>query len=799
MREWTLGSGDPLALTLAADFRLCTPDYVDDQIWELETVGGDPPALALRTTYGLRARAMRLFPRFVVGDQEITDPVTFPVPLRLRRFYPNFLLLDFSPFPGLEVVAEYWVPDSHTAAGRFTVTNRTGKMLPLHLEICAQLAPLDGQSFAPLSIHSVNILAGLTSNLAPVVFLTGGPQPGPGPYPSLVLDLDLPSGNTRSLTWVHAALPNLSDSFELVRRTAARPWEAEQARIELVNTAQTVEIHTGDLDWDAALALSQKTAFGLFFGPSPHLPCPSFVMTRQPDHGYSPCGNGSDYPPLWNGQSPLEAYYIASLLPGAPDLAAGLVRNFLATQTEEGVLDWRPGLAGQHGRWLAAPLLASLAWQTYKHSLDLSFLREIQSGLNTFIQCWFTEGHDRDLDGFPEWDHPLQSGLEDNPAFTVWQAGAQGANISAAESPALSAMLAREILSLSGIAGMLGQPEECQRLELKSRILCRLTDECWDTSAVLYHNRDRASHRSQAGKSLGKRTGVGILAIHHSFRQSVRLLVKISFQGQATRRPKIILHGQDGEPPRSERLERTDFQWGTNVAVATSRGLYTRLDDVEISGVEKRDRVSLHIMDFSNEDITLFLPLWAGVPSQPRALSLIHQTLFATDRFGRPFGIPTCASATASAGKNGPDPAMGSTCQAVHLPWNTLIGEGLLAYGLREDAAQLTARLMTAVIQNLKKQHAFFRAYHSETGTGFGERNPIQGLAPLGLFLGVLGVEIQSEKRVTLSGKNPFPWPVTVKYRSLTVTRQAEKTVVVFPDGQVITLDDPTEAVVSSD
>jgi len=230
MRDWSLGPGDPLALALAADFRLCTPDYVNDQIWELETAGGDPPALALCTTYGLRARAMRLFPRFVVGGQEISDPITYPLPLRLRRFYPNFLLLDFSPFPGLEVVAEYWVPDSHIIAGRFTVTNRAGETLPLLLEICAQLAPLDGQGLAPLSMHSVNILAGRTSNLAPVIFLTGGPQPGPGPYPSLVLNLALSSDSSRSLTWVHAALANPSDSFELARHTAARPWEAERAR-----------------------------------------------------------------------------------------------------------------------------------------------------------------------------------------------------------------------------------------------------------------------------------------------------------------------------------------------------------------------------------------------------------------------------------------------------------------------------------------------------------------------------------------------------------------------------------------
>ncbi len=799
MRDWNLAPGDPLVLTLAADFRFCTPDYVNDQIWELEIGGGDPPALALCTTYGLRARAMRLFPRFTLGRQAVTDPALFLLPPRLRRFYPNSFLLDFSPFPGLDVVAEYWAPDSHTTAGRFTITNHAVEPLALLLELCGQLAPLEGQNLATVPMQSVNVLAGRTSDLAPVIFFTGGPQPGPGPYPSLALHLALSPGDSRCLTWVQAALARPSDSLDLARRTAARPWEAEQARVERVNAAQTIDVHTGDPDWDAALALSQKTAFGLFFGPSQYLPNPSFVLARQPDHGYSPRGDGSDYSSLWNGQSPLEAGYLAGLLPGAPELAVGLVRNFLAVQAGDGAVDWKPGLAGQRGRWLAAPLLASLAWQTYQRTLDTVFLREIQPGLQAFTQSWFARERDRDLDGFPEWDHPLQTGLEDAPAFTVWQAGGQGAAISAAESPALSAMLCREILSLAHIADALGQPQELQRQELKAGELRLLTEACWDASANLYHNRDRDTHHSPAGKTLGKQRGNGKLVLSQSFQQPVRLLVRIKLKEETTRRPEIALHGQDGDTARSERLERMDFQWGPGLAVATSRHLYIRLAEVEISGVEGRDQVSVQVMDFSSEDISLLLPLWAGIPPLQRAQIILSRTLLAADRFGRPFGLPTCPSGASTTRQTTADRAMDSTCQAVHLPWNTLIGEGLLAYGLQEAAAQLTARLMAAVVQNLKKQHAFYRAYHAETGAGMGERNPLQGLAPLGLFLDALGVVIQSPRRLTLTGKNPFPWPVTVKYRGLTVTRQAKQTVVVFPDGQTLTLDDPTEAVVSSD
>ena len=38
-------------------------------------------------------------------------------------------------------------------------------------------------------MQMVNILAGQTGGLFPVLFMTGGPAAGSGPYPSLFLDL----------------------------------------------------------------------------------------------------------------------------------------------------------------------------------------------------------------------------------------------------------------------------------------------------------------------------------------------------------------------------------------------------------------------------------------------------------------------------------------------------------------------------------------------------------------------------------------------------------------------------------
>ncbi len=801
MREWSLGPGDPLELTISADFRLCTPDIVNDHIWELVTAGGDPPTLALRTTYGLRARSMRIFPRFTIEGQTISDPSAFFRPLRLRRFYPNFLMLDSTLFEGIDVTAEYWVPGSQVCAGRFSLANHRDSPVSFQLELCAQLVALEGgHPMAHLPMQPVNVLAGETADLAPIIFLTGGPQPGAGPYPSLEIRRSLDAGETRTLTWAQAALGDPKESLELARRTAALPWEAARANIDLTNASQTVEVVTGDPDWDAALALSQKTAFRLFFGAGKSLPYPSFVLSRQPDQGFSPRGDGSDTSPSWSGQSPQEAVYLASLLPGAPQWGEGLLRNFLSTQSPDGAINWKVGRPDPRGGWLAAPLLSSLAWQIYQHSHELNFLREVQPGLNAFMECWLAPPHDRDGDGFPEWDHLLQTGFEDNPAFSIWHAGSQGADISAAESPALGAMLCKELRSLGQIAGALGQPEEEKRLRSKADGLSALVEACWNPRKKRYQLRDRDSHFSPAGKTVGKLRGPGTFTLDRSFGKPLRLLVRLDLQGHATRRPVVTLTGQQDGSPRLETFERGDFHWGHNLAVATCRGCYTSLVEIKLDGVEKRDRLTIMVVDYASNDITLLLPLWADIPDRDRAAFLLAESLLDPAGFGKPFGSPACPDSSFTPGRAHSKEAtaeIDQICNAVHLPWNALIAEGLLNYGMRPEAAQICYRLMSAVIRNLKKQHAFSATYHAATGAGMGERNSLQGLAPVGLFLETLGVRIETPERVVLSGKNPYPWPVTVKYRGLMVTRQADQTVVVFPNGQTLTLPDPTDAVVS--
>ncbi|MCX7608357.1 MAG: alpha,alpha-trehalase [Anaerolineales bacterium] len=784
MRSWSLSFSDPLELTLAADFRLCTPDYVNDHIWELEAGHGDPPALALTTTYGLRAQLMRIFPRFHLEQQVLSDPKHFATQPTFRRFAPSYLLLTFEPFPGIEVEAEYHIPDSHTAAGRFTLHNRRSEPLTLFLELCGQLAPLDGHPMMVTSLQSTYVLTGQTAELSPVIFLTGGPLPGPGPYASLWVDLALASGGSRTLTWVQSALDAVQTSFEHARHVAARPWEAERARLELQHEADTVDIYTGDPEWDAAFALTQKRAFSLFFPASQHLPAPSFVLSRQPDHGYSPRGDGRDHDPLWSGQTALDAYYLTSNMPGAPHLLRGVIENFLACQETDGSIDWKPGLAGQRGRWLSPPLLATLAWNYAQRTNDRQFLQTIYPKLVAFLNVWLDEHHDRDGDHFPEWDHLFQTGLEEHPLHTIWLKESQGSDITCVETPGLAALLRREVLSLAEIARTLNMPASAEELRVTALTLKDLIEDCWDASSAMYRLRDRDSHLSPTGSVILSQAARESIELRQSFTSPQRLVVDLRFRSEKPRDPIIHLHGRRGRTVVHEVFQRADFHWTAGRAVATSQNLFTSLQTVQIENLNKSDRIILQTADYSREDISLFLPIWAEVPSRQRLQVLMSRSLFNQERFGRPYGI-ACADTSEE------------IFNVIHLPWNVWIGEGLLAYGFRQEAALLVGKLMSAVIQNLKTQHAFYHAYHAESGTGQGTRNSLRGLAPLGLFLKTLGVEIHSPKEIKIEGQNPYPWPVTVKYKGLTIQRQYTQTTITFPDGRSVTLEDPTHALVT--
>ncbi|HEX9013140.1 MAG TPA: hypothetical protein VF813_06480, partial [Anaerolineaceae bacterium] len=536
----------PAAVILACDARAVRPLYADDQIWELRIREAGPGVLAVQTTFGLRARTMRIFPRFLSGSAVVDDPAQFSSPPRAVWIGTSYCALEYAPFPGIDVTGEYWVPESRVLAGRIRISNHREAASTCRLELAAQLVPLEGQAMSAAHAQVSATLRGQTGSLYPVLFLTGGPDTGSGLYPSLILDFKLPPGDSRQVGWALASLDDANRSSELARQATARPWPAEIARLKMRDASDQVVIDTGDPAWDAVLAHSQRAARRLLHGPGSGLPETSFVLARIPDQGYSRRGDGSEYNYLWSGQTALEACMLASsLLPGAADVAAGFLRNFLAVQAADGSIDWKPGLAGQRGKLLAQPVLAELAWRIFRANGDTAFLAGVYDPLMRFLAAWLSPEHDRDADGVPEWDHLVQNGFEDSPLFNRWLPGAQGMDIQLVETPGLASLLYNECRSLERIAEQLGKTEDLAQLEETAARLAAAVQSTWDEERGTFHHRDRDSHLTQTGEAIYRGQGPGDAQLDLHFDARRRLVIRMRIGTETTRPVHIRILGED--------------------------------------------------------------------------------------------------------------------------------------------------------------------------------------------------------------------------------------------------------------
>jgi len=778
MREWSLTADAPLSMVIAADARLTVPNYVDDQIWELRMGGGEPASLAIETSYGLRARSMRIFPGFRLNQETILDPARFHQPPKLQVFLPNYLRLGFFPFPELEVNSEYWVAESNLLAGRFTLHNHGRQPIQPTLLLHAVLRPGENpRSMTSLSHQGVMVLIGATGPLAPLVFISGGATAAIAPYPGLQVKPQLPSGSSESFTWAHSAQPDLEDAFHATRRLAALHWEAEISRVERANSA-LVEIETGDPDWDAALAAAQKASLASFVGPTRSLPNPACVLVRSPDNGYSARPDGRDYDINWNGQTAAHAFVNSlQILPAAPELAKGVLLNFLAAQNPDGSIDWKPGPGGQRNGALSIPLLSTLALRIFQHTEDLEFLSQVFSRLQAFVEAWFDRRHDRDQDGHPEWDHTLQTGFDDWPAFVRWRDWGQGLDISYAETPDLASYLFRELASLlemeRALTGAEGSDEAL--LSLMGKLRTSIA-EAWSEADASYLHRDRDLHVSLAGKLLGRGRGEFVLELGKELDPPSRLLFRVQAKAGERHAVQVFVHGSGRtQRKRVERLTERRFVWFGSLGTATTDKTYASLDRIEVRGIGKGTRVEIRIPDYRRQDQTGMLPLWAGIPDKERAERLVRETVLRPEKFWREFGIPTCSSQDRA--------YQAAPAATIWMLPNLMIGEGLVDYGYLEEAAELVGKLMRACIASLKEEQAFREAYYADRPAGLGERGHMAGVAPLSLLLYVLGVRLISPRKIALRGHNPFPWPITLRWRGVEIRWSTDRALVRFADG----------------
>ncbi|MCK5344065.1 MAG: hypothetical protein KAR20_11715, partial [Candidatus Heimdallarchaeota archaeon] len=698
-----MGIKDPYSIILAADHRISHVDYPNHQTWKLDLGLNEPLSIQLSTTFGFRAQNMRIFPQFTENFVTKLDPSIFIKPPQIEFFAPNFVSLNFEPFLGISVNQDILIPDSQTIAGKFGIRNTGGKTRSITFDLAALLNPaLDGQTIQPIKKEISSVLSGKTGDLHPLLFMTRGAEGTGSPYPSLRHSLILEPGEHREFSWSMASLKDQNLSFQHARKMTTRNWKAEIQKIKMLDR-RSVEIKTGDINWDSAFAFSQSIAKSLLLTRNEHFPYPSFVQILHPDFGYSSTDDGMDYGDLWNGQSIFDVWHLSKiLLPSEPEMIKGFLHNFISTQKDDGLIDGNPGPIGQRQNQLAAPLLAQIALDVFKVDSDQEFLDNIYDPLLAFFFRWFdSETRSGELK-IPVWKNIMQTNFEYNPIYSHWEINGQGVDIQKLVSPDLLTYLYRESQALQDISGIIGK--STSNLENYQRSLEVWLQHSWNRKLGKFRYLDIESLTSQRGKKIFSTKENLKHEINYSSPEAERLLLQINTRGSSTSKISVEVKGLDQNKKKTSlTIESNDIHWILGRGTFTFTSLLRDISSLKVKGLPDSGKVILRKVNHQQSDHNAFLPVWAGILSKAEISSMIKEQLSAGCPSLKANGIPALSKPLAS---------FDSNLKSVYLAQNHMIIEGLYNSGYEKEAAEIFIRLMNSVSANLKKEKTFRRFYN---------------------------------------------------------------------------------------
>jgi len=772
-------------VTLAADARLAHVRYADDQVWQIRLGEGIEPALALQTRYGGRVGLASLVPLFLLDNRLIVDAQVYAQAPRITAFVPNYARVEASLTPALTLESDYWCMASDAVGARHTLHNDSDKDITLRLEVLGQVG-MDNKpqalSILALAGGGSALSLGKLPRLEPIVLVENGTALIEGDRASAKVgaNLTVPAHGQTRVRWVHAGGAELRASLLGAQWWLAEDWDVHFEA--LFNAAQAIpQVQSDNPQRDTLVYLSHVTMLQAFVSATDKLPHPSIVTRRDISTGYSPAGDGSDYERAWSGQSVQHAYLAAlAVVTVAPELAKGLLLNYLAVQAKDGSIDARPGLGGQSAGYLAPPLLARLAWRIFRYTRDEAFIRQAFPKLLRFFRYW----HAQDNDHLPQWHSEKQMGYAYFPTYGLGQAWAQNLDITKTESIDLGVYLLSEGIALGSMirfaSDTSGSEAEIQRLLEESRIAL---DDMWKGGKYSY--RDYETRKVNKPQTLLEDARADEEHfISTPLDKPARLILRII--GGADRAPKCSARfdgvGRDGQA-LTETADSSQIHWFRGYGVYTTQHIFKQIDRVSSTGLSRVYKLQLASADHTRQDISALLPLASlGGITHERAAQLVKQV---TDKkkFWRAHGI-SMTPAT--------DPAYDSSNQhgggGVWPFYLTLLGEGLCDYGYVKEARDMLMNLIDLQIKLYRRDGKFYEFYDADEEKGWGESAHLSGVVPLHLLRRVLSVRILSPSVVWTGDPFALDAPTTIRQHGVTVYRSAEVTRVTFPSGHTVEL-----------
>ena len=764
----------PKAFILATDGTFTTFHPENDQVWELQMPQNEVYPFCLHTTYGLRARSMCLFPVVSIGNQHFQQASAFLKPPKVAQYLPDSITIQSSPIETCQFIFDAHIPAEDIVVGGVTLNNLGESFLSMTLDLAVILVSMSQGTAAYPDREGINqVISGHTKDLAPVLFMTGGPSAISSPYPALSIPIHLAAGQSRTLTWALATKTSRDESLDAARKVAASPWRERVQQRARFHAARTLQVQTGHPEWDAAFTQAQMEAQRHWVGQPDKSNFPFFLRSRLPDDAPENAIQHERRDDL----SLLEALHLKQvLLPARADQFSSILTNFLSRQKEDGSIFSERNAFAFSRPFHECPLLASLTLKLFEIDENVDRLRQSFSSLCRSLDPWLSLGENGSPEGTFAWEDTRQLQMDTGLFnFDIWEESGHGLDIRTAESPGLLSLLQIEASALARIAGLIGDPTAAEKYKVLAASLSQRISQCWEGHLASFIYKDIESGLTPDRELFYPGRIREELTIGKAFLKPQRLQLHLISSDTHTRTCIIRFFGTDPNgSPVEEVIKSHDLRWVLGRAHLTSQRLYQSIQSITFNGLQPEDRFVLETADLAQPDITCLLPLLTDAPT-PEMLEQLMANKDSLPENGSPFGLPETWKA-----RHELPPAL--TIRN-NILWNTLIIEGLLRSKQYDLASSVFSHLMQAVSSGLTHHDGFFPFYNSKDGQPAGNRNALAGLAPLGLLLELAGIRILSPNRIILWEHFSLAHPLKVHWQGLSIYKDSSLAKVIFPDG----------------
>jgi hypothetical protein len=687
----------------------------------------------------------QLFPRFSESSHppvEESDCDTTPY---LENYSWDWVEFRFQPLKDLEIRSVSWVPDSSLICGEYSITNQTDQKREIITDmICTLLPPRAGNQMALSEIDGRPMLTGTLDDHKITLFAAGNPAFREDPFPFLRNRLSIAPHEVEKVRWVCILSDSRKAAREALTNVLKLDWGGEISHRKVQLESQ-LEISTGDADWDFILAHSQNLGLLRYHQLTSH-------QNRQklsPIQGLMLL-QALCFPNLDMVKNILDLVFTP---PGQPDQSINIPES---DQTP-------PLLAGE------------LLWQIHQMGFPVQTWLPYLEKAGGWLEDWFAPGLDKDGDGIPELIHPQIFDLTGLRKSTDAISLSHLLPYPYLESPALGALLYNDLCRINDLRQFF-ESKTSPHLQQRKETLLNYLQDSWNPERGIFQNRDSRSHVSVEGFNIIENLQPGMNILRETFPQPTR--IGVLHQRSTPSSPpgdfSIIFYGLDWQGNyRVEEHQSRELFSGKVLDWGFSECVYSKLDYCVLLDQQQQGLIKLRAPSTGFGDITQLLPLWAGALPAGQARGIFENIMLKPDRGWSQYGFSS-------------RPEFGQ--EMMYLFWNFLLGQSLHNLGMAEASEQLIERWMEAIIPALEASGSSYPVYGINTGGGMGQEDSLESLFPIRFFLQVLGVELIQDNQLSIEGFNPFPWPVTLKFRGLEIRRERKQTSITYPGRETIIL-----------